>query len=284
MPELVPMSSIVNTIEQALRIGFRNFAFLGGEPTIRENIEELFTAFRSPSDSNVLIITNGIVFNENLVKSAFASQAKSVYIVQSFDSFETPNYKKQNPTKILENISKIEELAKDYNGQNRGVCIHGVISRENYKKIYQLVDFFYAKKIDISLGLVCPSRFDSAPNPTAYNHFNFEELDIILKQFERLKLDNKLNFANSVLYEYLQLFPYNKVNIKADCKAGREHIIVNPDGEVYPCITQSYAKTMKYGNIKDTPFELIYKKLQKFICSEDFAPACYDHYLWNKLN
>ena len=66
------------------------------------------------------------------------------------------------------------------------------------------------------------------------------------------------------------------------CKAGKEHIIINSDGEVYPCITQSYTRNEKYGNIKDMHFDQIYQKIQSFVCTNDFSPSCYDHYLWNK--
>jgi MoaA/NifB/PqqE/SkfB family radical SAM enzyme len=283
--ELVPMNKIKDTITSALRIGFTNFAFLGGEPTVRENVEDMFSAFQNCENVSVLVITNGLVFKENMVKAAFACCANNVNIVQSVDSFESPNYKRQNPQKIKENITRIQEIAKQYETtkHKRGVHIHSVISRENYTKIYEWIKYFNDNKIDISVGLVCPSKFDNAENPTEYNHFNFRELNIILRQFEKLENESKLNFANSVLYEYLQLYPFGKASINDICRAGKEHVIINPDGEVYPCITQSYARITKYGNIKHLPFELICKKFADFSCIEDFAPACYDHFLWNKL-
>jgi MoaA/NifB/PqqE/SkfB family radical SAM enzyme len=284
--ELVPIDRIVETVKSALNIGFNNFAFLGGEPTLRENCDEIFRAFDRKWDVNVLFITNGLIFDEKLVNGLFSCGAKSVSIVQSFDNFETPNYKNQNPAKILDNIKKISAIAKAYETSfiKRKVHIHSVISRENFSNIYELVNYFYEMDIDVSLGLVCPSKFDYSERPEEYNHFNFNELTIIRKQFQKLQIENKLNFANNVLLEYLDLFPFNKVNIKEICKAGREHIIINTDGEVYPCITQSYGKTMKYGNIKDIPFELIYRKMRSFVCYDDYAPACWDHYLWNKTN
>jgi MoaA/NifB/PqqE/SkfB family radical SAM enzyme len=284
--ELVSINYIIETIQSALKIGFKNFAFLGGEPTVRENVEDIFRAFPKEVEANVLLITNGLIFNETLVNSAFSCGANNVNIVQSFDSFEMPNYKNQDPKKILDNINRIQDFSRKYETEKlkRNVHIHSVISRENYTKIYEFVSYFHENNIDISLGLVCPSKFDNSNNPTEYNHFNYIELDLLLKQFERLKIENKLNFANNILYEYLELFPFGNVNIKEICKAGIEHVIINPDGEVYPCITHSYAKTEKYGNIKEIPFNLIYKKLQNFTCTEDYSPACWDHYLWNKLN
>jgi MoaA/NifB/PqqE/SkfB family radical SAM enzyme len=283
--ELVAMDKIVGTIKSALKIGFKNFAFLGGEPTVRENVEDIFSAFQKCENVNVLVITNGLIFNEKLVNSAFACGANNVHIVQSFDSFLIPNYKHQNPQKILINIEHIQKIAKKYiiNQFKRGVYIHSVISRENYTEIYNLISYFIERDIDISVGLVCPSKFDNTENPIEYNHFNFKELEVILKQFEKLKVENKLNFANNILYEYIQSYPFGKISIKEICKAGKSHIIINPDGEVYPCITQSYAKKDRYGSIKDLSFDFIYQKFKKFVCVENFAPACYDHYLWNQM-
>jgi MoaA/NifB/PqqE/SkfB family radical SAM enzyme len=283
--ELVSMDKITVTVKSALKIGFKNFAFLGGEPTVRENIEDLFSTFQNCENVSVLIITNGLVFRESMVRAAFACGANKVNVVQSIDSFESPNYKRQNPQKIIDNIARIQKIAKLYETTDlkRDVHIHSVISRENYTKIYEWISYFNNKNIDISVGLVCPSKFDNTENPIEYNHFNFKELDIILTQLEKLKNENKLNFANSVLYEYLQLYPFGKVSINEICKAGKEHVIINSDGEVYPCITQSYARATKYGNIKDKPFESIYRRFADFSCIEDFAPACYDHFLWNKL-
>ena len=284
--EIVSIKHIVETITSALKIGFKDFAFLGGEPTIRKNVEDIFSAFDKSDTVNVLVITNGLIFNDKLVNSAFSCGARSVNIVQSFDSFKIPNYKHQDPLKILDNITRIQSIAKQYETDSsyRNVHIHSVISRENFTNIYDLVSYFIEKKIDISLGLVCPSKFDNSTSPTEYNHFNFNELSLLLNQFHKLKKENKLNNANSVLLEYLELYPFCKVNIKGICKAGKEHVIINTDGEVYPCITQSYERNKKYGNIRETAFELIYQKMQSFVCHADFAPACWDHYLWNKQN
>jgi molybdenum cofactor biosynthesis enzyme MoaA len=283
--ELIPINIITETIKSAVSLGFTNFALLGGEPSIRENIEKLFTAFEGCKNVNVLIITNGLEFNEQLVHTAFSCGAGNVHMVQSFDSFVMPNYKHQNPDKILENISVMKKIAESYmNFEYKcGVHIHSVISRENYNDVYHLVNYFYEKDIDISLGLVCPSKFDNIEKPTEYNHFNFAELDIILRQLDMLEKEKKLDFANKVLYEYLQVYPFGKVNISKTCKAGKHHVIINADGEVFPCITQSYAKNTRYGNINNKGFDEIYKSMQNFICNDGFAPACWDHYLWNKM-
>jgi len=284
-PELLSNTQITNALYDAISLDFTHFAFLGGEPSIRKNISKIFYPFKSAKHATVLVITNGLVFNENMYRSAFESNAKNVKIVVSFDSFYKPNYKKQNPEKILLNIKKIALIAEGYSSQdiNRTVEIHSVISRENFNNFSKLVRYFKELKIDISIGLVCPSEFIKDGKPNQYNKFNFTELEIILKQFEKLQKDNLLNFANKTLFEYLQKYPYGNLNMSSFCKAGKQHIIINSDGEVYPCITESYRRNLRFGNISKDQFKKIYRSMLNFKCLSDFAPACWDHYLWNKL-
>lgn len=285
-PEILTVEEINQTIKEALNIGFDNFAFLGGEPSIRENITELFTSFSSQKRTNLLVITNGLVYNEEMYKAAFKSNASDVNIIQSFDSFNAPNIKNQKPEKILKNIERIRELSKEYirTNLNRNVAVHSVISRENILDVYKLVEYFFNKQIDISLALVCPSEFVNTDFPQEYNHFNFKELEVILMQLRELKTNGMLNFANTILLEYLEKYPFGKIKMNTTCNAGKKHVIINPDGNVYPCITESYRRGLNYGNIKETSFSEIYKQMQSFVCENEFKSSCWDHYLWNRLD
>ncbi|MDY0018004.1 MAG: radical SAM protein [Candidatus Delongbacteria bacterium] len=283
--ETLPIEAINKTISSALDLGFENFAFLGGEPSVSDNICDLFSSFKNRTDTKVLVITNGIIYNEKMVDCAFSCKSKEAFIVQSFDSFKKPNYKNQDPGFVLDNIKLMINTAKKYETDyfKRGVHVHSVISRENLNNVYDLVDYFFSRNIDISLGLVCPSTFENSIDKRKCNNFSFKELELILNQLEKLNDEKKLNKANCILMKYLTEFPYGKVKFSEECKAGREHVIIDQFGEVFPCVTQSYLKEKKYGNIKETPFEDIFSKLKGFKCNDDFAPACWDHYLWSQI-
>lgn len=283
--EVLSSSDINRAIIDALSLGFTHFALLGGEPSIREDINEILSSFKNCPEITLLIITNGLVFNQKMCKSAYASGAGTVKIVYSFDSFNVPNYKHQNPEEVLTHIDRTFKIAQGYNnnGLERSVEVHSVISKENWKDFSELIGFFNSKGIDISLGLVCPSEFGEGGSENEYNHFTYKELDTILDQLKNLRGSGLLNFANIVLLEYLGQYPYGQVDMKSSCRAGKDHIIVNFDGEVYPCVTESYRRGIRYGNITEECFKDIYPRMSKFRCESEFAPACWDHYLWNRL-
>lgn len=283
--ETLSMVDIKNAISDAISLRFTHFALLGGEPSIREDIDKVFSVFENCRQVTLVLITNGLVFNERMYRALFNSGAGITNIVYSFDSFKKPNYKHQDPEKALKNIEKIREIVQEYNldGLVRGIEIHSVISRENFHCFSDIVDYFYVKGIDVSLALVCPSEFVLDNYPNEYNHFTYEELGIILDQLRDLKKRRVLNFANTVLLEYLEKYPYGKLEMKSTCRAGREHVVINYNGEVYPCITESYRSGIQYGNIRKESFKYIYEKIRKFRCQSEFASACWDHYLWNRL-
>lgn len=284
-PEILTVEEITAVISDAISANFTHIALLGGEPSIREGVEKLFPPFSEQPDITLLVITNGLLFNKNMYKAAFDSGAGTVKIIYSFDNFRKPNYKNQDPFQILKQIDEIKRLSQRYSDSQtyRDIEIHTVISRENFYDFSNTVEYFKRKSIEVSLALVCPNEFVKDFIPKEYNCFNYDELGIIIDQLNSLEDKGLLNFANTVLLDYLEKYPYGALELKTSCKAGKNHVIINPDGEVYPCITESYAKEKQYGNIKERRFIDIYDNLRKFQCDNPVKPACWDHFLWNRL-
>ena len=284
-PEILSLANIQNAIFDAISLGFTHIALLGGEPSIREDIEKVFSTLKKCPQITLMAITNGLVYKERMYNALFNSGAGVAKIVHSFDSFNKSNYKHQDPEKMLKNIDQIHEKAIkcNENGLMREIEIHTVISKENLHNFSDVINYFRIKGIDVSLALVCPSEFKYDNNSNDYNKFNYEELNIILNQLRYLKEKGLLNFANTVLLEYLKKYPYGKLKLKFSCRAGKDHIVINSDGEVYPCISESYRMGIRFGNIRKESFLEIYEKMSKFKCESEFAPACWDHFLWNHL-
>lgn len=284
-PEILTVEEITTTISDAISANFTHIALLGGEPSIREDVEKLFLPFSEQPDITLLVITNGLVFNKNLYEAAFESGAGTVKIIQSFDNFRKPNYKNQDPVQVLKQIDEVKRLSQRYpdNHMKRDIEVHTVISRENFYDFSNIVEYFKRKSIEVSLALVCPNTFARDSQPKEYNCFNYDELGIIINQLNSLKAKGLLNFANSVILDYLDKYPYGALKLKNTCKAGKNHVIISPDGEVYPCITESYAKEKQYANIKERRFIDIYEDLKKFQCNNAVKSACWDHFLWDRL-
>ncbi len=285
-PEKLSFDVIKETLKDALDAKFNYICLLGGEPSIREDIVDIIKVIGNVPDINLRLLTNLKVFNVEMYKALFNSSNQDAEIVVSFDNFSFPNYKRVDPEISLKKIDLINLMAKKYeekfhNGKKRSISLHTVISRENYYKIGDFANFFFEKGIDISLGLVCPSIFTD--NPKAYNEFRREEIQIIIDQSNHLKTQGRLNFANSVLRDFLKIYTLGEFSHKKDCWAGKKQVIINSDGEVFPCISESYLSSKRYGNIVNERFIDILKRFENFTCSMTPNSACWDHFLWDRL-
>ncbi|MBX8632583.1 MAG: radical SAM protein [Thermoplasmata archaeon YP2-bin.285] len=284
--ERLASETIASTLHDALDLGFTHYALLGGEPSLREDICKVFEPFHgTKKPKSLMVITNGVRFNEELYRSLFATDADEATLVFSMDSFRKPNYKFQDPVMCLRHIMAIKKIAEEYDGHpgRRTVAVHTVISRENFRDFVKMLDFFGGKDIDVSLGLVCPAFFLNKGEPGAYNEFTYAELEGILRNLDELSDSGRLNFGNSTLRDYLRIFPYGKLRMASTCRAGRQAVIINPDGAVFPCISQSYLGGKSFGNITTEPFSAIYLRMQMFSCTWKESAACWDHFLWDRL-
>ena len=282
-PEKIPIETIIQTNETALGLGFNFFAFLGGEPSIREGVEDIFLPFTdNTTNSHLLVITNMHKYNKSLYHAFFGTHALSAFLVASIDRLTEPNYKQQNSKNILANLWKIRDLARDYSDLGkRGVQIHSVISRENFNEFPRLIEFCGKNEISLSLAMVEPLRVVKK-DPSKYNEFTTEELRQIVHNLQNIKRKSRLEFSNQVLLEYLE--QYLSKNLKMHhCMAGNEHVIIDSDGQVYPCLTESYQRGLSFGNIVHEDFKQIYMRMRSFSCHHPLADTCWDHFLWNRL-
>ena len=285
-PEKIPFKNIEKTLIEAINSKFNYICFLGGEPSIRKDIADIINVTGNKPDLHLRLITNLKVFNNSMYRALFSTLSNDAEIVASFENLSYPNYKRVNPQKSLTYIDMINNLARKYqkkfnNKRIRKISLHSVISRENYFKIGKFVDHFFKKEIGISFGLVCPSNITE--NPENFNEFTQEELQVIINQLDELEIQNKLNFANSVLRDFLMMYKVGEFSHKYNCWAGKKQVIINSDGEVFPCISESYLSTKRYGNINNERFKDILKKFDNFKCSMAPNSACWDHYMWDRL-
>ncbi|MHA1757738.1 MAG: radical SAM protein [Promethearchaeota archaeon] len=277
-------NTIAKCLNSALQIGFSHFALLGGEPSLRNDFRELLTPMYMDWDNfdTLMVITNLLIYNEKMYRAIFETTAKVGQIVVSFDNFNEPNYKNQNVSLMLKRIEKIKNLAEEYDLNTRMVHIHMVISRENYKSIASFVEYFLDQGIHVSMALVEPFLIVSK-QPENYNEFSHNDIKIILDELDKLESKNLLEWPNKILRKYIQEFIImKKINLEY-CSAGRNHIVIEGDGNVYPCLTNAYSRINSYGNILHTDFKNIYYKMNDFRCDLKYSQTCWDHYLWSQL-
>lgn len=289
--DILSSQIISHTLSDALALKFTHFALLGGEPSLRDDFGEILRPLRSGHEFDTLmVITNMLKFNPNMCREIFKTNAKTAQIVASIDSLKAPNYKNQNPEVILAHVRKIQSIAEEYRHLgNRKIEIHTVISRENLHSVKSHVSFFKEQDIDVSLALVEPfeinANFENVESKKLkYNQFSNRDIQRIIQQLEHLDEENLLDWSNKVLKDYINKYRLNEINNYDGCTAGRHHVVIESDGHVYPCLTESYRRGLNYGNIMEERFRDIYDKMQSFSCRSSFKQTCWDHYLWNKLD
>lgn len=281
--EKLPLTSVVAAVEDAIDIGFTHFALLGGEPSVRADITDILSSFYGKKRVHtVMVISNMLVFNEMMYRKLFGSNSENATLVASIDSLVSPNNKNQNPKRTLSYIDKALRIASEYsNAGTRSVHIHTVISRENFQNLFDYTSFFIEKGVELSMALVEP--FQITDSPKAYNQFSKNEIEHIIAELDHLETDDYLEFPNRVLREYLRSFVLGKSDYFESCTAGVEHVIIESDGAVYPCLTEAYRQGLSFGNIIDERFFDLYKRMEDFRCNLRFNQACWDHYLWTRL-
>jgi len=285
-PEKLSFHIIKRTLDDAIEADFNYICLLGGEPSIREDIVDIINIVGKEPNLHLRLITNLKVFNEDMYKALFNTASGDAEIVASFENFSYPNYKRVKPQTSMKRIKLIKKFAKEYqvkfnNTKKRSVSLHSVISRENFCNIGEFVNYYYERNISISLGLVCPSIFTE--NPNKFNEFRKDEIQVVINQLNDLEKQGKLNFANKVFRDFLNIYTFGKFSHRLYCWAGKKQVIINSDGEVFPCISESYISSKRYGNIVNERFIDILNRFKNFICSMTPNSACWDHFLWDRL-
>lgn len=283
-PEVLSTDTIQSAISDALDAGFTHLAFLGGEPSLRDDFPGVLSPLHDGRRiESVMIITNMLRYNEAMYRAVLGSNAVHAQVVASIDSLVAPNCKHQDPARVLEYVDRIDAIAKAHRHLGgRELHVHSVISRENLGSVARHVSFFAKRAIDVSLALVEP--FQIVEKPTRFNDFTIEEIRGIIGELDALEREGILNWANNVLRSYISERILDKDARQEHCTAGRHHVIIDGDGAVYPCLTEAYAKGLTYGNIREEPFGSIYGRMQGFTCGSTFQQTCWDHYLWTRLD
>jgi MoaA/NifB/PqqE/SkfB family radical SAM enzyme len=284
--EKIPAEKLAQVVKDAKSCGFTHFAFLGGEPSVRQDFPKIVEPLQSyPEVDTVMAITNMLIFNETLYRAIFETKSKTAQIVASIDSLQEPNYKHQRVCQTLDYALRIQEIAKEYSALGkREVQVHSVISRENFDKLFPLVDFFAQKNMGVSLAVVEPFKItESVTGNPDYNVFTIYDIELVIEQLDGLEKCGLLNWANKVTRDYLKQVITGDVEGLAECTAGKAHVIIDSLGDVYPCLTEAYQRGLNYGNISNQTFKQIYQAMAGFHCENIYQQTCWDHLLWTKL-
>jgi len=270
-----------NIIDQ---IPFYSFVTLvGGEPLIRQDFIPILEKTAKKTLGKLNVVTNGILINEDII-DAFI-RTKMMLLSVSLDGFgknhDINRAKEGIFDKIISNLEKLNQKR----GKNRPMVDIKTIVLENnlddLPKLYKLCsdmnfDFLsvsFLRNNNLKQNSVLREAFGEEFYQTKYPiqpYFDMQHFKEVYKELESLSKTSKVKIRYSPKFDgknalekikkfYTEGTTKEIQEIYHPCKYPYSNMMINPQGDVYPCLS------LKIGNVKDTKLIDIYN-LPKFRC------------------
>lgn len=252
-----PRKAEMNTAEfKALlddlkRAGAFSVVFAGGEPYLRPDFEELL-AYAAELDFIVAVVSNGTYLTaENL--SRFPRH--NCRLTLSVDGIAAHNAIRGGASTFDLMRSKVH-LARDHGVP---VSISTVISKANIHELEQLLNWCIDEDIvfrtvtfnPLGRGLANLDQHALSETDAAAS----ANLFMMQKRFEAEK-DKTIGPCVSKFFNYALTLMY--MTRREHCSRSIGYVAAN--GDVYPCVTSAATELFGAGNVRETPFSVLWEK------------------------
>ncbi len=258
-----------NIIDQ---IPFYSFVTLvGGEPLIRKDFSEILFYCCKKTFGKVNVVTNGTLMNENIIDDFIKS--KMLLVSVSLDGWGKNHDKNRLKdgifSKIQENLEILNEKRKN---KRLMVDIKTIVLKDNLEDLIKLYEystkmgfeFFsisFLRNNNLKQNSILYENFEeifSKPNYPIEEYFDLEEFKKVYLEIQKIKKHSKtkIRFApkfdnknSNIELKTIENFFKNKDKkideIYEPCLYPYSNTIINPKGDVYPCLS------IKMGNLKE---------------------------------
>lgn len=250
------------------QIPFYSFVTLvGGEPLVRKDFVDILMKTAKKTSGKLNVVSNGILINDEIIEAFIKS--KMMLLSVSLDGYgknhDINRAKEGIWDKIMNNFEKMNSRSKRPMIDIKTIVLENNL--DDLVKLYKMCDEMKFNFLSISFlrnnNLKQNSvLFDSfVPEFNASypikKYFDMEHFKEVYKELESLKKHSKVELRFSPKFEYnsnplekIEEFfntPENKPiqEIYYPCKYPFSNMMINPSGDVYPCLSQ------KIGNVKD---------------------------------
>ncbi len=228
-------SELLDALDKLADAGVENLVFSGGEPLLRKDIRDiLFHAKEIAKIPNVILITNGTIFDKN--KFEALSQYVDVVSV-SVDGFSSdcPSFLRDKNIfkRIVRSIESLKTVGASVN----------IIPTVHHLNAANLAEYAkLASQLGVTLSFsIFTSCFEGEMKDFIPNN---DDINII----GDFMIESNLPVEDTPMISGEQLVAENY------CGAGRTLISIGTDGNVYPCHMLMYDEFC-IGNIKDGSIE-----------------------------
>lgn len=267
------------------QIPFYSFVTLvGGEPLIREDFKEILFKTAKKTLGKLNVVTNGILINDEIINAFIKS--KMMLLSVSLDGWQD-NHDKNRAAKGI--FTKITDNLENLNSRkNRPmVDIKTIVLNNNIEDILKLYEYCtnkgfeflsvsFLRNNNLKQNSILRDNFGEEFYQTNYpieQYFNLDEFERILKEINKIKKHSKTKIRFSPKFEdknencemakirdfFERKNTLHPGEIYYPCKYPFSNMMINPNGDVYPCLS------LKIGNVKDKKLIDVYNEV-KFRC------------------
>jgi len=268
----IPLGNLEKIIDDAAALGVRAISLSGGEPLVRNDIEQIvrrITAHRIVP----ALLTNGCLLKER-AQSLYESGLR--YFVISLDSLDEHDYfaQRRTPlTPVLEGIEAVRRLME----KDESVRLHitPVITAKNIGQMEDMVRHFSAKGISVQFS---PYHRFTSHMRDELAEFDADEANRVTDRLIEMKREGYL-IANSIAFlRHFKAF-MNEGKILPDgysCLAGYATVYVDAYENVLPCWSGSFAPVdnLKDNSLSDIWYGEKYTELRKRM-AQCRCPGCW---------
>ena len=254
------------------QIPFFSFVTLvGGEPLIRKDFREILFYCCKKTFGKVNVVTNGTLMNESIIDDFIKS--KMLLVSVSLDGWGKNHDKNRNKSGIFEKIQEnLEILNKKRKNKRLMVDIKTIVLKDNLEDLIKLYEystkmgfeFFsisFLRNNNLKQNSFLYENFEEIffkPDYPIEEYFDMEEFKKVYLEIQKIKKHSKtkIRFAPkfdnknpNIELKSIENFFKNKdkkiTEIYEPCLYPYSNTIINPKGDVYPCLS------VKMGNLKE---------------------------------
>lgn len=279
--EALSLSEIHRTLLDARVLGFDTYWFLGGEPSVREDIAEVFDPLAGEENVSLAVVTNGRLARWDMVDALFATRAERACVQFSMDSLRPDSPKRCDPKRVLGVIERTKERARSASrrGHSCEVEVHSVITRHNLHDFDATAMLLARGGIPTSFAIVCP--WEVVEEPTTIRQFTEAEVGDIARRLRALKTGYAIDAFNASIADFVEHLRNGNRGPRS-CGAGLTHLVINADGLVHRCMAESFVRGTELGSVRTMRLHDVLRKVKgPRQCQE--RPECFDGFAWDRL-
>lgn len=264
-PSFIEYKKILN---DAITLNVRQVVLSGGEPLLKNNLEE-YIEYSQEKSLYTILVTNGILLSKSRLNSLISAGVSEIQV--SIDSLNSAIYKKIRGIDIENVLGALNYLVKIRAKTNLKVVINCVLNPYNIDSVMDLVSFSENSGFNFQ---VQPIHYYGSNQFVRLNGCDQDIIQIIQKLInskeEGYKIQNSVEYLTGIpLFYNEKLLPNNY-----SCRLAESTIVVDADLNLLGC----WQLTPIENLLKQSLVELWYgekmnkirKKMNRLDC-----PGCY---------